>query len=172
MPPIFANHLTVLFNQGVILTKSVMLSDFDRRILALVQANNQRTHAEIGAEIGLSTSSVRRRLAKLRDEGVIVADIAQLDADAHGVTLIVSVSFREESPETYDQFDQHMRAERPVKQCYHVAGEDDYMLVVHGPSLSWYEDWSKQVLMANSAIRRYSTTVVWSCKKFDTAIDV
>ena len=154
------------------MAKSFTLSDTDRRILSLVQSDTQRTHADIGTEIGITTTSVRRRLTKLREEGIIIADVARLDADAHGVTLIVSVSFREESLETYELFDAQMRDESAVKQSYHVAGEEDYVLVIHGPSLSWYEDWAKQALMANPAIRRYSTTVVWSCKKFETAIDV
>ena len=152
------------------MTKIFAMDDFDRRILNLVQKDNQLTHAEMGAQIGLSTSSVRRRLTKLRKDGVIVEDVSRLDADTHGVTLIVSLSFREESPETYALFDAQMRSEAPVKQCYHVAGEEDYILIVHGPSLTWYEDWSKQTLMANPAVRRYSSTVVWTCKKFDTSI--
>ena len=164
--------LVILFKLKTKMAKMFILDDFDRRILNLAQANNQRTHADIGNEIGLSTSSVRRRLARLRADGIIVRDAARLDADAHGVTLIVSVSFREEAPQTYSAFDTQMRSEAPVKQSYHVAGDEDYILIVHGPSLKWYEEWSKRVLMSNAAIRRYSSTVVWTCKKFETAIEL
>lgn len=57
-----------------------------------------------------------------------------------------------------------------VRQCYSVAGECDFVLVVHAASLEAYETWARDHLMANDAIRRYDTTVVWSCKKFETAV--
>lgn len=154
------------------MAKKATLDDFDRSILRVVQRDNQLTNAEIGERIGLSTSSVRRRLARLREEGVVAADVTRLHPDEFGVTLIVTISFATETPEDYAAFDDHMRSLAPVKQSYHIAGDDDYMLIVHGPSPQWYEEWAKQTLMSNPIIRRYSTRVVWSCKKFDTALDV
>ncbi len=152
------------------MTKLTGLDDFDHKILGLIQQNNLLTHGEIGEEIGLSASAVRRRLGELRKRGVVVADVARLHPDDFGVTLIVTVSFGEESPATYDEFDRQMRDLAPVKQSYHVAGSNDYVVIVHGPSLQWFERWGRDVFMSNPSIRRYSTTVVWSCKKFETAI--
>ena len=148
------------------------LDSFDLGILAAVQADNQLTHAQIGAQAGLSASAVRRRLAVLRASGVIRRDCALLDPDAFGVTLIVDISFGEETPEQYAAFDAQMRSLAPVQFSYHVAGETDYVLIVHGPSLKWYEEWAKEVLMSNPVIRRYSTRVAWSYKKFDPTISV
>lgn len=148
------------------------LDSFDLRILDIVQRDASLTHHEIGEKVGLSASAVRRRLTALRSNGVICADVSLLDPNRSGVILIVMLSFGEESPEIYDAFDQQMRSLPEVKQSYHVAGVNDYTLVVHGPSLQWYEDWSKATLMNNPAIRRYETMVVWSCKKFETALDI
>ncbi len=148
------------------------LDDLDRSILRIVQRDNQLTNAEIGERIGLSTSSVRRRLTQMREDGVIAADVSRLHPDDVGVTLIVTVSFATETPEDYNAFDEQMRALAPVQQSYHIAGENDYILIVHGPNLQWYEEWAQDALMSNPIIRRYSTQVVWSCKKFDTAFDI
>lgn len=142
---------------------------FDRRILRIVQENNQLSHAAIGVRVGLSASAVRRRLAVLRADGVIERDVSVLTGQAAGITLIVSVTFGYETPELYAAFDDQMRALPEVTQSYHVAGAVDYVVVVAAPSLEWYEDWSKVHFMANDAIARYDTTVVWSCKKFETA---
>ena len=151
--------------------RSAEMDDFDKRILRLVQQNNQMTHAEIGEAVGLSGSAVRRRLKLLRASGVIAADVSILRLDA-GVRFIVSVSFGEESVEACAAFDEQMRAAPEVAQCYHVSGAEDYMVIVHGPSVEWYEAWSKQVFMNNPAVRRYDTRVVWDCKKFSTAVPV
>jgi len=146
------------------------LDDFDRAILRSVQMNNQKTHAALGEEVGLSGSAVRRRLADLRASGIITADISLVDGSELGVTLIVQLSFETDTPEAYEQFDRMIRALPNVKQGYHVSGPVDYVLIVQGESLAWYEDWAKQHLMTNSNIRRHDTCVVWSCKKFDTAL--
>ncbi len=146
------------------------MDEFDRRILEIVQENNQLTHAEIGNRTGLSDSAVRRRLGVLRNTGVIERDVAMLNQNETGVRLVVTISFLEESVETYDAFDHQIARTPEIRQAYHVAGAEDYLLIVHGPSLQWYEDWSKQTFMSNPAVRRYDTRVVWSCKKFETAL--
>jgi Lrp/AsnC family transcriptional regulator, leucine-responsive regulatory protein len=145
------------------------LDHFDRGILQIVQANNQLSHAAIGQKVGLSASAVRRRLTAMRASGVIERDVSVLAREAAGITLIVSLNFAYETPAIYAAFDDQMRALPEVTQCYHVAGPIDYILVIAAPSLEWYEDWSKKQFMANEAIARYDTTVVWSCKKFETA---
>ncbi|KCZ83808.1 Lrp/AsnC family transcriptional regulator [Hyphomonas jannaschiana] len=148
----------------------VALDSFDRHILRIVQQDNQMTHAEIGAEVGLSLSAVRRRLNRLRQDGVIAKDVSLLSQDGLGVRLIVAVTFEREIPEAIDAFVADMRETPEVLQVYHVSGPLDYILVVQGPSLQWYEAWGKTVLMTNPNIRRYDTHVVWSCQKFETAL--
>lgn len=153
-------------------TAPFQLDDFDRAILEIVQVDASLTHAEIGEQVHLSASSVRRRLAALRSCGVIRRDVSLVDPERFGVTLIVTLTFEEESLEAYEALDRQIQIMPEIKQSYHVAGSDDYVLIVHGPSLQWYEDWAKATFMSNPALKRYSTSVVWSCKKFETAIAI
>jgi Lrp/AsnC family leucine-responsive transcriptional regulator len=146
------------------------LDAFDKNILSIVQENNQLSHNVIGKRVGLSTSAVRRRLSNLRSAGVISKDVSLIKPDSFGVTLIVTINFGDESIEAYDALDQLVLECLEIQQSYHVAGSNDYIMIVHCPSLQWYEEWSKNTFMTNSAIRRYSTAVVWSCKKFETKI--
>lgn len=148
------------------------LDQFDRRLLALVQANARLTHEALGERIGLSASAVRRRLNALRDAGVIEAEVALVDPEAFGVTVIVTLSFHDETEEAYDALDAQLAASPHVQQSYHVAGEHDYVVIVHGPSLRWYETWARGMFMRNPALRRYSSQVVWSRKKFAPHVEV
>lgn len=148
------------------------LDEFDKAILRIVQDNNQFTHAQIGQQVGLSVSAIRRRLAVMRDTGIIDRDVSLLKSDAFGVTLIVSVSFAVDTPDGYLAFDDEMAHLPNVKQSYHVSGATDYVLIVQGPSLSWFETWAKQHLMSNEAIQRHDTAVVWSRKKFETSVTI
>ncbi len=152
------------------LPKNVKLDNFDELILHQIQNNSDQTHAQIGKQIGLSSSAVRRRLQRLKDRGVVECQIAILDPDKFGVTLIIELCFSNETPQMYADFDKQMASLQAVQQSYHVAGDTDYVLVVHGPSLQWYEEWSKRTFMSDPNIRRYSSRVVWSRKKFSPSV--
>ena len=128
------------------------------------------SHAAIGAKIGLSTSAVRRRIVALRESGLIMREVALLDPNTCGVSLIIHIAFSEDTSEGYADFDHKMNELPNVKQSYHVSGATDYILIVQGPSLQWYEEWAKAHIMTNAAVKRHDTSVVWSCKKFDTEI--
>ena len=148
------------------------LDQADRRILKIVQYNSNQTHAQIGETIGLSASAVRRRLAALRQANLIEKEVAILRSNEFGVRLIVTVSFYNESIKAYQKFDRQILDTPEILQAYHVSGSEDYVLIVHGPNIEWYEEWGMTTFMNNPDIRRYDTRVVWSCKKFETAVPV
>jgi Lrp/AsnC family leucine-responsive transcriptional regulator len=148
------------------------LDDFDRAILRIVQKNNQLTHEKLAQEIGLSGSAVRRRLTRLRKDGIIKRDIAIVEPKELSVTLVVQITFEVDTPEAYSALDTLIDADPHIKQGYHVSGPVDYILVVQGPTLQWYEQWAKETLMRDNSIRRHDTSVVYSCKKFDTSVEV
>ena len=145
---------------------------FDKKILNLIQRNNQMSHESIGQKIGLSTSAVRRRLCEMRMCGMIEREVAILKPGRFGVTLIASITLSEESVEAYHSFDQCVFEMPEVMQSYHIAGDADYILIVHIENLEAYENWMKENIMNNPYVARCSTTVSWSCKKFETAISM
>ncbi len=149
-----------------------MIDDFDRRILAALQRDNQQSMAAIGESIGLSEPAVRRRVAKLRNNGMILADVAIVDAARLGITVIISVRFEKESQQTYDVFKAQMRATSAITQCYTVTGDEDFILIGHFADMAAYDDWVNAVILTNAAISRTTTNVVYRRVKFETAIPV
>jgi Lrp/AsnC family transcriptional regulator, leucine-responsive regulatory protein len=147
-----------------------MLDDFDRALLDCLQTDATLTHAQLGERVHLSASSVKRRVDRLTETGAIEKIVALVGAPLHsGVTVIVTVSFAHESPEIYGDFRQQMRTDAQVLQCYSVAGQEDFVLIVVAESPAAYEQWGERELMSNPSIRRYSSQVVWSTVKFSTA---
>lgn len=67
------------------------LDSFDRQILALYQRNTRLPGEQIGAQVGLSAAAVQRRIKRMREAGVIQAEVAVLDCQqlGLGVTAIV-----------------------------------------------------------------------------------
>ncbi len=151
-------------------TTPISLDDFDQALLAHLQNDATLTHAELGERVHLSASSVKRRIDRMREQGVIEKIVALVGpAIQTGVTVITNVSFAQESLEIYRDFRQQMQADSQVLQCYSVAGSEDFVLIVIAPSPAAYEQWGERELMSNPNIRRYSSQVVWSTVKFSTA---
>ena len=60
------------------------LDGVDRKIIALLQENAKLTFAEIGSNVGLSSSAIKRRVDRLEQDGVIVGYGARIDPSALG----------------------------------------------------------------------------------------
>lgn len=152
------------------MTKFAALDAFDLAILDVLQEASAQPHAAIGKMVNLSGSAVRRRIAAMKEAGVIAHERALVAFDALGprVRLLVSVSFERESPAIYDAFRNAMRAEPWVTHCFSTAGAADFVLIVEAPDVTAYEAWGERILMRDANIKRYESTVVWSTVKETT----
>lgn len=148
------------------------VDEFDRRILAALQQNNLTPADRIGAEIGLSPSAVQRRIKRLRDDGIIRADVSVVEPAAVGraVTLIVEVSLERERADLIEAFKREMRQSPEVQQCYYVTGSADFMLVVTAPDMAAYEDFTRRKFFDNPNIRGFRTSVVMDRVKVGLAV--
>ena len=85
---------------------SAMLDRMDRKILDILQKDCTMPVAEIGKQIGLSTTPCWRRIQKLEEIGVIQRRVALLDAKKVnvGVTVFVSITTSHHTQEWLDRF--------------------------------------------------------------------
>jgi DNA-binding Lrp family transcriptional regulator len=133
----------------------------DRKILALFQADTRRIAESIGAQVGLSAAAVQRRLKRLRESGVIRAELAQLDGAALGVpiTCLVTLSMTG-TPANLDRFKRQIREVAEVQQVYHVTGSKDFVLVVTATSMEAYGEFARRWFEMSEHVARYETHVV------------
>ncbi len=143
---------------------------FDRQLLRLLQQDNRQSYDTLGEHVGLSATAVRRRLQRLREIGVIRADVSLLDASQLGITVITSIRFEKESTATYDAFKRRMKAAPEIAQCYTVTGDVDIILIGHFVDLAAYEQWVADELLSDPAVGRSTANVVYRTVKFATAI--
>ena len=153
-------------------TDGTSLDVFDRAILNVVQENNQLTSSEIGDRVGLSSTACLRRLARLRQTGIIKADVAIVDPAVGGarVTLVVQVSLEREQATLLDQFKKAMIAQPEVVQCYYVTGAHDFVLIVNVRDMAAYDEFTQAHFFNNPNVRQFSTSVVMREVKFSTRI--
>ena len=133
----------------------------DRKILALFQDDTRQTAQSIGSDVGLSMAAVQRRLKRLRENGTIQAEIAQLDRSVLGVpiTCVVTLSMAA-PPKQLDSFKRQMRMLPEVQQFYHVTGSKDFVLIVTALSMEAYGQFARKWFELNQHIARYETHVV------------
>jgi DNA-binding Lrp family transcriptional regulator len=138
------------------------LDTLDRRILDLWQRDTRVSGERIGVQVGLSAAAVQRRLARLRESGVITAETAQLDCAALGLdfTAVVNVDLIDESARAQRAFTDKVCARPEVQQCYGIAGAHDILLVVVVPSLPAYDAFCEACLLHDPNVRSFSTQVV------------
>jgi len=150
------------------------LDKFDRRILAIVQRDARRSAETIGADIGLSASAVQRRMARLREDGVIVAEVALVDPRSvdRRLTVIADLEVERERPELLTSLRQWIAAEPAIQQAWYVTGDSDYVLVVTARDVGDYDALMQRLVTANANVKRFRTRVALDTLKRGLVVPV
>ncbi|MET4682812.1 Lrp/AsnC family transcriptional regulator [Brevundimonas faecalis] len=141
--------------------ENVILDDFDRRLLDLVRRDNLQPARLLAEKVGLSESAVSRRLRRLRDEGVIVADVAVIDETRleRALTMHVLVEMEREGSAVLDALLEGLAARPEVRAAWYVTGETDFVLYVAVPSMEAYERFTREVLNDDARVRAFKTLI-------------
>ena len=101
---------------------SADLDSFDLAILDILQRDNTIAQREIARQVHLSAPAVQRRIKRLRESGVIRAEVAVLDPTRLGrpLTLTVEVHLHDENPEHTAGMRERIRAEPAVRSSGHA----------------------------------------------------
>ncbi len=142
--------------------RTIAIDDLDRRLLALLQHDATVTAEILGSKIGLSASTVQRRIKRLRKTGVIEREVAIVNTDAIGkrMTFIVGVKVDYGQKAGVEALQKRLLADARTQQAYYVTGEVDLMLVVVVHDMQDYDDYSKTLLLSSPAMLRFQSNVV------------
>jgi len=148
-----------------------VLDEIDRKILALLQRDARMTNAAVGAEVNLSAPSAFERIRKLEERGVITGYTARIDPTALGKGLTAFIRITLADNEDYASGEEAMRTDPDVLECYHVAGEDCFLLktTVRDPSEL---DALLRRIRAQTTVQRSVTMIALSTLKESSPIDV
>ncbi|WP_457322756.1 Lrp/AsnC family transcriptional regulator [Roseateles sp. P5_E11] len=144
------------------------LDKFDRQILGRLQGDPRQPAERIATAIGLSVTAVQRRIRRLREAGVIRGERLVLDAAAlgYGLAVWVEVELREASRKAViDGFKRRMAAEPRVQQCFYVAGDSDFLLLIRCRDVAEFEALTRELFFDDANIRKFrSVFVLDECK--------
>lgn len=127
-----------------------MLDAVDIKILSILQKDCTVSVADIGKEVGLSTTPCWRRIQKLEQEGVIEARVALLAPKKVnvGVTVFVAITTSEHNLQWLEKFHTVLRDFPEVVEAYRMSGQIDYLLRVTVPDIESYDRFYKKLIGA------------------------
>jgi Lrp/AsnC family transcriptional regulator len=148
-----------------------MLDDMDIKILRILQEDATRPVADIGKEVGLSTTPCWRRIQKLEEAGVIRRRVALLDpAKVNvGVTVIVSIKTDKHEIGWLEKFHAAVADFPEVVEFYRMSGEIDYLMRVVVPDIAAYDSFYKR-LISRIEISKVSSAFAMEQIKYTTSL--
>lgn len=139
----------------------------DRKLLELLQQDASTSAESLGERVGLSMTSVQRRIRRLVSERVIARQSSVLSPERLGfpVRCIVGVELDVERPDVLEQFKAQLDAEPRIQQSYYVTGACDFVLVVLARDMGDYEALTQRLFFGNRHVRHFTTSVVMRTHK-------
>lgn len=147
------------------------LDEMDLKILAVLQADSTRAVADIGKEVGLSTTPCWRRIQRLEETGVIQRRVAVLDPTKinTAVNVFVSIKTDQHAIGWLEKFHAAVVEFPEVVEFYRMSGEVDYLLRVVVPDIAAYDAFYKR-LIAKIEISKISSAFAMEQIKYTTAM--
>ncbi|WP_408587143.1 Lrp/AsnC family transcriptional regulator [Novosphingobium sp.] len=148
------------------------MDDMDRRILAQLQSDSGRSHADLAEVVGLSASQVSRRIARLQADGVIRGQVALLDEQALAlqVEAFVAVAMASYAPEVVRAFHERISSLEEVLDCCATTGDSDYLLRIVAHDLRAYSRLMNEQLLGHGDVASVRSSVVLDRIKQTTAL--
>jgi DNA-binding Lrp family transcriptional regulator len=147
------------------------LDEIDLRILSEIQADGRITNVELAKRVGISPPPCLRRVRTLEEEGYIQGYRGLLDPRRLGfdVTVFASVHLSSQADADLRAFEDFVRAEPLVRECWMLSGEVDFILKCVAPDMATFQDFVTH-LTAAPHVRNVRTSLVLHNSKYEAAV--
>ena len=117
------------------------LDHLDRKILKELQDDGRITNVELARRIGISAPPCLRRVHALEQAGYIRSYRALLDEKRLGyeVTVFALVHLSSQAEPDLKAFEDFVRKEPLVRECWMLSGEIDFILKCVAPDLKTFQ---------------------------------
>ena len=131
----------------------------DRKLIDVLRKNGRASFAELARQVGLSSSAVHERVAKLEGAGVLTGYRALVDPSAIGLAVTALVGIEPGEFGRDDVIAAELEAIPEVESCYGVAGDEAFVVQVRVRTV---DDLHRCIgrLRAIDGVARTRTTVV------------
>lgn len=143
----------------------------DKKILKVLQADARLNTKQIAGKIGLTVTPTYERLKKIEQSGVVKEYVALLDREKIGKTIVafINVSLQLHSKPLINVFERAIVKVPEVMECFHVAGNFDYLLKVVVKDMNSYQNFLSNKLATIENIAHVQSSFVMTEIKYQTA---
>ena len=152
------------------------LDDTDWALLAALQQDAGQSNQALAERAHVSPPTALRRVRRLREAGLISAQVALLDEDriaaaqGHGLTAIAEVSLDRQGAEHLDAFERRAVQDAAVRQCYRVAPGPDFVLIVRVADMPAYQAVAERLFTQDANVRNVRAFFSVKRAKFETQV--
>jgi DNA-binding Lrp family transcriptional regulator len=142
------------------------LDAIDWKILKELQDDGRMTNVELARRVGISAPPCLRRVRALEQAGFIKGYRALLEEKRLGyeVTVFAMVHLTSQADADLKAFEDFVREEPLVRECWMLSGEIDFVLKCVAPNLSTFQDFVVR-LTAEPHVRNVKTSLTLrNCK--------
>lgn len=147
------------------------LDKTDLAILRLLQADARLSAKEIAHQVGLTVTPTYERLKKIEKSGVIKGYATLLHAAKIGkqITVFCNVILQVHARPFLTKFEEMVSSFTEVLECYHIAGNYDYLLKVSVDDMRSYQEFVTNKLANIENIAHVHSSFVMSEVKHTTS---
>jgi Lrp/AsnC family transcriptional regulator len=150
------------------------LDAIDRRLLALLQEDATISHAELAERVGASAASCWRRIKLLESSGYLTKTVRLVDATlvGRGVNVLCNVRMASHAKESRDAFEQFVRSQPEIVECFSMSGDWDYLLRIVVADVVGYNTYLMRQLLSEPTVAGASSHFALGLVKHTTAVPV
>jgi Lrp/AsnC family leucine-responsive transcriptional regulator len=154
--------------------KSTQLTAPDLTLIRLLQTDATLTIEALARAANLSASAAHRRVQRLRDQKVILGDVAIVDPRKVGraLTLLVELELERDRPELLPALKTWIAETPAVQQAWYVTGRGDLVLVITATSIEDFDALMEQLMEQNRNVRKFTTSVALKTLKRGLVVPV
>ncbi len=136
------------------------LSDADKRILDVLQADGRIANVALAERVRMSPSPCLRRVKRLVQDGVIkgFAAIVDLKAIGLGVEAFAQVTIERHADAEATAFREAVKDVEEVLSCYAMTGELDFLLRIVVADLEAYGEFVRKTLLQLPSVKDVRTS--------------
>lgn len=152
----------------------MILDDIDRKILKILQEDAKLANKEIADKLGMTITPVYERIKRLEKKQVIKKYVALVDRKKVEKSLMafLFVSLKEHSQKSLMRFEAEISKFPKVTECYHIAGQYDFLLKIMVKDMEDYHSFTFNRLATLDNIAHIQTDFVMNDLKYSTAVPI
>jgi DNA-binding Lrp family transcriptional regulator len=150
----------VRVSQSLGVPVSARLDAIDWKILKELQEDGRITNVELARRVGISAPPCLRRVRALEEAGFVRGYRALLDEKVLGyeVTVFAMVHLSSQAEADLRAFEEFVRKEPLVRECWMLSGEIDFLLKCVAPDLKTFQAFVSE-LTAAPHVRNVKTSL-------------